>query len=282
MKIVSIQSAVAFGHVGNSAAVFPLQRMGFEVWPVDTVQFSNHPGYGRWRGKILDAGHVREMVHGLDEAGALAGCDGILTGYLGDADTGEAALLAVEQARAKGGRPLYLCDPVMGDEAAGLYVRPGIPEILTARLVPAADIVTPNRFELELLTGRPTATPAQCAEAARSLLARGPRTVIVTSVGHSDGIMCLAVTAEGAWEVRTPLLPFDPPVNGAGDLVAALVLAHTLRGQAAPEALSLAVSSLFGILQTNLEMGRRELALVSAQDEVIAPSHLFPPLPLAS
>lgn len=280
MKIVSIQSAVAFGHVGNSAAVFPLQRLGFDVWPVDTVQFSNHPGYGRWRGKVLDPGHVREVVHGLDEAGVLSSCDGVLTGYLGDADTGEAALLAIERARAGAARPVVLCDPVMGDDGAGVYVRPGIPEFLAARLVPAADIVTPNRFELGILTGMPVATPAECAAAARAVLARGPRAVIVTSVGDDQSVLCLAVTAQGAWAVRTPHLPFDPPVNGAGDTLAALVLAHVLRGEAAPEALSLAVSSLYGVLEKGLRLGRRELALVAAQDEIATPTRLFPPLPL--
>lgn len=280
MKIVSIQSAVAYGHVGNSAAVFPLQRLGFDVWPVDTVQFSNHPGYGRWRGKILDPGHVREVVHGLDEQGVLAGCDGVLTGYLGDADTGEAVLLAVERARTGPRQATVLCDPVMGDEGAGVYVRPGIPEFLAARLVPAADIVTPNRFELALLTGRPATTATECVAAARTLLARGPRTVVVTSVADADTMACLAVTADGAWGVRTPRLPLDPPVNGAGDCLSALILAHVLRGEAAPEALSLAVSSLFGVLSGSLALGRRELALVAAQDEIAAPTRLFPPLPV--
>ncbi len=280
MKIVSIQSAVAYGHVGNSAAVFPLQRLGFDVWPVDTVQFSNHPGYGRWRGKILDPGHVREVVHGLDEAGVLSACDGALTGYLGDADTGEAALLAIERVRAGEPGSVVLCDPVMGDDGTGIYVRPGIPEFLAARLVPAADIVTPNRFELGLLTGQPVATPTECAAAARAVLARGPRAAMVTSVDGADSILCLAVTADGAWGVRTPRLPFDPPVNGAGDALAAMILAHTLRGKEAPDALSLAVSSLYGVLEKGLRLGRRELALVVAQDEIAAPSRLFPPLPL--
>lgn len=278
MKIVSLQSAVAFGHVGNSAAMFPLQRLGFDVWPVDTVQFSNHPGHGRWRGKVLAPDHVREIVHGLDDIGALSDCDAVLAGYLGDSDTGEAVLLAVQRVKARRPAALFLCDPVMGDLGPGLYVRPGIPEFLTARAVPAADIVTPNPFELNVLTGMPTGTVGQCTLAARALL-RGLRsdlgTVIVTGIEAGEEVVSLAVNAEGAWAVRTMLLAFDPPISGAGDVVAALVLAHMLRGEAAPEALSLAVSSVFGVLEASL--GRRELALVRTQDEIVAPTRLFPP-----
>lgn len=279
MKILSLQSAVAFGHVGNSAAVFPLQRLGFEVWPVDTVQFSNHPGYGQWGGSVLDAAHVQAVVDGLSRVGALAQCDGVLSGYLGDEGSGAAALEAVARVRRHNPRALFLCDPVMGDDG-GQYVRDGIPQFLATRAVPAADVVTPNRFELELLTGLPAGSMAEAAAAARMVLARGPRVVVVTSLREATSIACLAVTAEGAWAVRTPCLPFDPPVSGTGDALAALLLAHLLRGEAAPEALSLAVSSLYGVLEQTRALGRREMALVQAQDEIALPSRLFAPLPV--
>lgn len=277
MKILSFQSAVAYGHVGNSAAVFPLQRLGFEVWPVDTVQFSNHPGYGHWGGAAMPPEQVAAVVDGLSRVGALAECDAVLSGYLGDAATGAAVLEAV--ARVKRQRPgaLFVCDPVMGD-AGGLYVRDGIPEFLAGAALAAADVVTPNRFELEVLSGQPAATMADAAEAARALLARGPRVVVATSLGEGASIACLAVTAEGAWAVRTPRLPFQPPVSGTGDALSALLLAHLLRGEAAPEALSLAVSSLYGVLDKTRSLGRREMALVQAQDEIALPSRLFPPL----
>jgi len=280
MKILSIQSAVAYGHVGNSAAVFPLQRLGFEVWPIDTVQFSNHPGYGGWGGDVLAAEHVRAVIAGLDAAGVLSACDAVLTGYLGDAASGEAALEAVSTAKAHNPRALYLCDPVIGDVGKGVYVRDGIPAFLAERALPAADIVTPNRFELELLTGESAATPAAAAAAARRLIARGPTMVIATGIEGPDSVTNLAVTAEGAWAVRTPKLAFEPPVHGGGDTLAALLLAHLLRGEAAPEALSLAVSSLWGVLERTRSLGRRELALVAAQDEIALPSRLFPPLPI--
>lgn len=264
MKILSLSSAVAFGHVGNSAIGFPLQRLGFEVWPVDSVQFSNHPGYGGFGGAVND---VRPVLDGLGKLGVLDRCDGVLTGYLGDAANGAAALEAVARVRAAHPGALVLCDPVMGD-AGRLYVRPGIPELMRDALVPAADVVTPNLFELEQLAG-----PGEPVPAARRLLARGPKLVVVTSAG--DGATCLAVTADAAWAVRTPLVPLDPPANGAGDLLAALLLAHVLRGRPAPEALSLAVSSLYGVLQATHRQGRRELALVAAQEELVTPSVLF-------
>lgn len=279
MKILSLQSAVAFGHVGNSAAVFPLQRLGFEVWPVDTVQFSNHPGYGQWGGTVHDPAHIRAVVDGLSRVGALAGCDAVLSGYLGDAAMGDAWLEAVARVRRQNPRALVLCDPVMGDEN-GLYVRDGIPQFLASRAVPAADVITPNRVELEVLSGHPVATMAAAVAAARALLARGPRVVVVTSLRDGASVACLAVTAEGAWAVRTPYLAFDPPVSGTGDTLSALVLAHLLRGEAAPEALSLAVSSLYGVLEKTRSLGRRELALVQGQDEIALPSRLFAPLPV--
>jgi pyridoxine kinase len=285
MNIVSFQSAVAFGHVGNSAAVFPLQRLGFDVWPVDTVQFSNHPGYGRWTGTVLPGEHVLDVVEGLIQAGVPADCDAVLSGYLGDPRSGEAVLAAVARVKAHCPTALYLCDPVMGDAASGLYVRAGIPEFMAERAIPASDVATPNCFELRLLTGLPTDTVAETAIAARALRERGPRIVVATGLSGSGGqtggtLSCLVACAEGCYAVRTPMVPLPAPVNGAGDALAALLLAHLLRGEAAPEALSLAVSSLYGVLERTLALGRRELALVAAQDEIALPTRLFPPLPV--
>jgi pyridoxine kinase len=272
MSIVSIQSRVSFGHVGNSAAVFPLQRLGFDVWPVDTVQFSNHPGYGAWGGAAAAAGDV---VAGLERLGVLASARALLTGYLGQAENGEAMLAAAAAIKAQGGDRPWLCDPVIGDRAGGIYVAEGIADMIAQRLLPAADVVTPNCFELELLSGHPAATLAEAAAAARLLLQRGPRVVAATGIDEGDAIACLAATAEGAWAVRTPRLAFPQPVNGAGDLLAALLLAQMLRGREVPEALSLAVSSLWGVLDETRRLGRRELALVAAQEQLVRPSRLF-------
>src|SRR3954467_3324945 len=153
VAVLSIQSHVAYGHVGNSSAVFPLQRRGIEVWPVHTVQFSNHTGYGGWRGPGFDGGVVNEVVDGIADRGVLGTCDAVLSGYLGSPDIGQAVVDTVAKVRAANPAALYCCDPVIGDVGRGVFVRPGIPELLRDVVVPVADIVTPNHFELDFLSG---------------------------------------------------------------------------------------------------------------------------------
>ena len=279
MNILSIQSHVTYGHVGNAAATFPVQRLGHEVWPIHTVQFSNHTGYGAWRGQVFDAGLIGECVAGMAERGVLATCDGVLSGYMGSADTGIAILQAVSTVRAERAGALYCCDPVIGDVGRGVFVRPGIAEFMRDKAVPAADIITPNQFELELLCGRET-RDLDAARAGLALVhARGPATVLVTSfLGQDtpeDAIDLLASTADGLWRVRTPRL--DLSVNGAGDAIAALFFVHMLVTRSAPEALSRAASSIYGLLRRTAEAGSREIALVAAQDEFVAPSRVFTP-----
>lgn len=280
MSILSIQSHVAFGHVGNAAAVFPLQRLGFEVWPVHTVQFSNHPGYGDWQGQVFSAEHIREIIDGLGTRGALAACDAVLSGYLGAASLGEAVTDAVGRVRAANPSALYLCDPVMGDTGTGLYVRDDIPAFLRAQAVPLADVLVPNLFELEQLAECRVASRTEAVTAARRLIGLGPSVVVVTSLRHdetpADAIDILAVTADSAWQVRTPFLPLDPPANGAGDALAALFLAHYLKGRETPAALAKAAAAIFAIVAATQTAGTRELQLVAAQEEMVRPSRRFP------
>src|ERR1700754_3599978 len=161
MNILSIQSWVAYGHVGNAAAMFPMQRLGHEVFAVNTVQFSNHTGYGAWKGSVFTGDAVREVVTGIEDRGALARCDGVLSGYMGDASIGEAILDAVARVKAANPKALYCCDPVFGDVGRGIFVREGIADFMRERSVPAADIITPNHFELESLAGQAARTPAE-------------------------------------------------------------------------------------------------------------------------
>ena len=277
MNILSIQSHVAYGHVGNDAATFPMQRLGHEVWPIHTVQFSNHTGYGAWRGQVFDAGLIGECVEGITERGVLGSCDGVLSGYMGSADTGTAILSAVERVRAANPAALYCCDPVIGDVGRGVFVRPGIAEFMRDRAVPAADIVTPNQFELELLCGQETGTLAGVRQGLAKLHAAGPRFVLVTSyLGETtpaDRIDLLASDRETLWQVRTPKL--DVSVNGAGDAIAALFFVSLLQHRSVPDALAHAASAIFGLLRRTAEAGSRELALVAAQDEFVRPTELF-------
>ena len=278
MNILSIQSHVAYGHVGNASAVFPMQRLGVEVWPIHTVQFSNHTGYGAWRGRVFDGPAVEDLVAGIRERGVLGSCDGVLSGYMGSADIGTAILGAVAAVRAENGRALYACDPVIGDAGRGVYVRPGIAEFMADRAVPAADILTPNQFELDLLTGLTSDTLVTAKRAVAALQARGPRVVLVTSLATDatpdDAIDMLAGEGGTFWRVRTPRL--DLSVNGAGDCIAALFLVHYARTRSPALALGMAAASVYGVLRRTLAEGSREILTVAAQDEFVAPTETFP------
>ncbi len=277
MNLLSIQSHVAYGHVGNDAAVFPLQRLGIEVWPIHTVQFSNHTGYGAWRGRVFDGDFVREVFAGIAERDVLGSCDGVLSGYMGDAGIGEAILDAVIQVKAANPAARYCCDPVIGDVGRGVFVRPGIAEFMRERAVPSADVITPNQFELDLLTARSSTTTADALAAIDALHGLGPRVVLVTSLhtGDTPDDALDMVASEGGkrFRVRTPKLPIS--VNGAGDAIAALFFAHWLRSGSAATALANAASSVFGLLRRTAEMGSREILLVAAQEEFVKPSRVF-------
>ncbi len=279
MNILSIQSHVSFGHVGNSAAVFPMQRLGCEVWPIHTVQFSNHTGYGHWTGRVFDGPLIEDLVDGIAARGALTRCDGILSGYMGSADVGNAILAAAGRVRAANPHALWCCDPVIGDVGRGVFVRPGIPEFMREKAVPAADIVTPNSFELEYLTERTCGTLDGLRAAVDILHVLGPRTILVTSVHTEEtplDAVDLVVSEGGAlFRVRTPKLALE--INGAGDAIAALFFVHRLRSGDAAQALSMAASSIHGLLRRTEAAGSREILLVEAQEEFVSPSHVFLP-----
>jgi len=277
VKILSIQSSVAYGHVGNSAAVFPLQRLGHEVWPVNTVHFSNHTGYGAWRGPLLAPGDVADVIAGIGDRGVLGDVDAVLSGYQGDPAVGAVILDAVATVKAANPDAVYCCDPVMGDVGRGMFVKPGIPEFMRDTVVPAADIITPNHFELDFLAGTSSTTLEQVLAAVDAVRERGPRDVLVTSVLHADSpgdtLDVVAVSDAGAWTVTTPLLPLTP--NGCGDVTAALYLAH-LRSTGSPQqALERTTASMFAILEATLAAGTREIQLVASQEAIAHPTMRF-------
>jgi len=275
--ILSIQSSVAYGHVGNSAAVFPLQRLGVEVWPVHTVHFSNHTGYGAWRGPLMAPEDVREVVTGIEERAALADVDAVLSGYQGGEQIGDVVLDAVARTQAANPAAIYACDPVMGNAASGCFVHPAIPVLLRDRVVPQADLITPNQFELGFLTGTEPDDLASTLDSVEAARAMGPSTVLVTSVLRpdrpADTIEMLAVHGDGAWIVQTPHLPLQ--ANGSGDVTAALFTAHLLDTGDAGVALGRTVSSVFDLLRRTLDSGRRELQLVQSQEEIAHPRMQF-------
>jgi len=276
-SVLSIQSHVAYGHVGNSSAVFALQRLGVEVWPVHTVQFSNHTGYGEWRGRVFDGQAVDEVVEGIADRGVLGSCDAVLSGYLGSADIGHAVVGAVEKVRAANPEAVYCCDPVIGDVGRGVFVRPGILELMRDVAVPVADLVTPNHFELDVLSGMTTRTLSEVKEGVSAVQALGPRVVLTTSLvvedTPDDAVDLLASVDGRHFRVRTPRLGLS--VNGAGDAIAALFLAHHLSTGSATEALGRASASVFGLLARTEEAGSREVLLVAAQEELVTPTRSF-------
>ncbi len=279
MKILSIQSAVAFGHVGNSAAVFPLQRIGVEVMPVYTVNFSNHTGYGAWRGPLIAPDDVRDVITGIEERGVFPSVDVVLSGYQGSEGIADVILDAVARVKSANPAALYACDPVMGNAMSGCFVAPAIPVLLRDRVVPAADIITPNQFELGFLTGTEPLTLDDTLTSVDLIRATGPRTVLVTSVQRPDRpegtVEMLAVTDGGAWIVQTPLLPMK--ANGSGDVTAALFTAHYVRTGDAADALARTASSVYDLLERTLGSGERELQLVEAQESYAHPRLQFAP-----
>jgi pyridoxine kinase len=281
VRILSIQSHVAYGHAGNSAAVFPLQRLGHDVYPVLTVTFSNHTGYGATRGPLIAPEDVAEVITGIDERGAFQTCDAVLSGYLGAEPMGAVVLDAVARVKAANPAAVYCCDPVMGDVGRGFFVGAGIPEYLRDDVVPHADIVTPNQFELEFLTGAPLTTTADVVAAADALRARGPGVVVVTSmlVDETPGgsIQMVCVSDEGAWVTTTPLLPMT--VRGGGDVTAAVFLAHYLT-DGPRVALSRTTATMYAVLAATYEAGSAEMLLVREQDAIAHPGEAYSAVPL--
>jgi len=308
MAILSIQSHVVYGYAGNTAAVFPMQRLGREVWAINTVEFSNHTGSGSWKGKVLGGELAGELVIGLEEKGVLSQCEAVLSGYMGDAGVGRAIIGAVKKVRAAAPKALYCCDPVMGDVGRGFYVKPDIPDIFKKELVPLADIITPNQFELEALTGLETGSLDSARKAIDILHEKGPGIVLVTSYhdsksgGHCDEkkISMLASDKSGVYSISTPELPIGASVAGSGDFTTSVFLSRYLETGNVKKTLELCTASVYGIIEAswqarnskvlsqsgekfslNSEKTEKggsellELRIVQAQDELASPTHYF-------
>lgn len=277
MRVLSIQSAVAYGHVGNSASVFPLQRIGVEVMPVYTVNFSNHTGYGAWRGPLIAPADVAEVIAGIEDRGVFGQIDVVLSGYQGSVGIGDVIIDAVARVKAANPNAVYACDPVMGNAKSGCFVAPEIPVLLRERVVTVADIITPNQFELGFLTETEPSDLESTLASADMAREMGPSTILVTSVERPDQpentIEMLAVTGEGAWIVQTPRIPMK--ANGSGDVTAALFTAHLQSTGDPALALGRTVSSVYDLLETTYNSGERELKLVEAQEFYAHPRMQF-------
>lgn len=263
MNILSIQSDVVYGHVGNAAARFALQRLGHDVWALPSVLLSSHAGYAKVEGETISADLLRRLIDGLDANGWLARCDAVLSGYLGHAEQARIVADAVRRVKAQNGKAIYCLDPVFGD-AGRAYAKPGVAEAMARDLLPLADIVTPNVFELSSLTSVAIRNADDALVAARRL---GRPCVVATSVPVSrDRIGALAAAKDEAWLASTPLLENVP--HGSGDLLAALFLGRRLMKQSVREALLLTSETTFHILSKSV--GSTEMFLVVEQDAIAA------------
>lgn len=279
-NILAIQSHVVFGHAGNSAAEFPMRRMGANVWPLNTVQFSNHTQYGHWTGTVMPATHLTDIVKGIAAIDRLKTCNAVLSGYLGSAEQGEQILEIVRQVKQANPDAWYFCDPVMGHPEKGCIVAPGVAEFHCKASLPASDIIAPNLLELEMLSGSSVTNVNEAVTVSRQLIAQGPKIVLVKHLARagrrSDRFEMLLVTAQEAWHISRPLIDFGvrQPV-GVGDLTSGLLLVNLLKGETLKQSLEHTTAAVYEVMLKTHEMGEYELQLVAAQDLIAQPQQHF-------
>ena len=266
MNVLSIQSEVVYGHVGQGAARFALQCLGHEVWAVPTVELSSHAGRTVVAGEAVAADLMSRLIGGLEANGWLAACDAVLSGYLGHPDQAGVMAGAVRAVKRANPKAVYCLDPVFGDEGRA-YAKRGVAEAMAKLLLPLADIVMPNAFELSGLSGMAVHGPEDALAAARRL---GRSLVVATSIADGpDRIGALAVEGAEASFVSTPRLEGVP--HGAGDLLAALFLGHHLGGEPARDGLARAVAAVFHMLRQSVRKGLDEMPLVAEQKRLLRP-----------
>jgi pyridoxine kinase len=266
MNVLSIQSEVVYGYVGQRAARFALQRLGHDVWAIPTVILSNHTGYRHVEGDTMPADFIFRLTAGMVANGWLAQCDAVLCGYLGSAAQADVVGDIVRKVKTANPKAIYCLDPVFGDDGRA-YAKPGVAEAMARTLLPLSDIVTPNAFELSSLTSVAVRDASDALIAAKRL---GRPLVVATSVpAGTDRIGTLGVDRDEAWLVSTPRLENAP--HGAGDLFAALFLAGRLEGRDLRTSLERATSSVFHVLEKSVAAGSNEMLLIQSHEALLNP-----------
>lgn len=280
-NILSIQSHVVFGHAGNSASEFPMRRLGVNVWPLNTVQFSNHTQYRQWTGAVMPASHLTEIADGIDAISELENCDAILSGYMGSPEQGNAIIEIVKKVKAANPNAIYICDPVMGHPEKGCFVAPGVAEFLCNTALPISEIMSPNILELEELNNKqPISNVDEAVNACRNICQRGPKVILVKHLSRAgyqnDRFEMLLVTPNEAWHIHRPLVDFGvrQPV-GVGDMTSGLFMANILKGKSLVEAFEHTTAAVYAVMLETLKQNQYELQLVAAQDEIANPTKLF-------
>ncbi|TDQ59457.1 pyridoxal kinase [Mesocricetibacter intestinalis] len=274
-NVLSIQSHVVFGYAGNKSATFPMQLMGIDVWALNTVQFSNHTQYGKWTGMVIPKEQIGEILRGIDEIGELKNCDAVVSGYIGSAEQVEEIVRAFHQVKARNPNAIYLCDPVMGHPDKGCIVADGVKEGLINQAMSEADIITPNLVELRELSGLPVENFEQAVAAARAILAKGPKKVLVKHLNKAGKdrtqFEMLLANEEGIWHIGRPLHYFEREPVGVGDLTAGLFLANKLQGKSDIAAFEHTANAVNDVMQTTYQQHSYELQLIAARELIINP-----------
>jgi pyridoxine kinase len=269
-NVLSIQPHVVFGHAGNSAAVFPMQRLGVNVWPLETMQFSNHMQYGHWAGSAIDAPQMAELVEGIGAIGMLRRCDAVLSGYLGTMSQIEAVVEIVRTVKSTNPNAWHFATPVIGAGAGA-----NVDEYLLETIPQVADGLAPTHDALQKLAGRTIESVDQAVLACREVIRRGPRIVLVKQLrdrnSPADRINLLVVTESEAWMSQHPRYPFARQPVGVPELTSAVFVARRLMGDTVRTALEHTVSAVHAVQKATYEAGRYELEIIAAQDDIAKP-----------
>lgn len=240
MGILSIQSHVVYGYVGNKAATYPLQSMWYDVWPINTVQFSRHTGYKKWEGQVFTQDHISSLLKGVEDAGLIGKCEAVLSGYMGASETCSAVLDAISRFKFYNDKIIYLCDPVIGN--SDCYVNPKVKEFFKSKL--KADIITPNHFEAEVLSDIKISSVEALKKAAQYFHDKDIGIVVITGVSFpflDKNKLAVFVSDKKTQNLILTEKQGSAPISGTGDLFASIFLGKYLHTKDALDAAKKAV-----------------------------------------
>ena len=259
MTVLSIQSSVIFGYVGNNIARPVLQTLGYDVWCVDTVNFSNHPGYGSFTGSVKEAHKIQDEINGLANLDILGECDAILSGYLGEVETAKTVSRTIELIKEQNETAIYLLDPVIGDDGQ-IYVKNGLIEAFKNELLPKADVILPNQSELGWLSGLKINDVSSLKTASKYLIKCGAKTVVVTGIPEIETLTNYVVTSDAFWAISTPKL--NRKFNGTGDLFSSLFTGALLQTKDLYNALNFATEGCSIVVRETQKKDSKELIVL--------------------
>ena len=271
MAVLSIQSSVIFGYVGNNIARPILQALGYDVWCVDTVNFSNHPGYGSFTGSVKEAHKIQQEINGLTKLDILSECDAVLSGYLGEVETAKTVSRTIELIKEQNETAIYLLDPVIGDDDQ-IYVKNGLVEAFKNDLLPKADIILPNQSELGWLSESKINDVSSLKTASKYLIKRGAKTVVVTGIPEFETLTNYVITSDAFWAISTPKL--NRKFSGTGDLFSSLFTGAFLQTKDLYNALNFATEGCSLVVSETQKKGSKELSVLPVLKQL---SHITKP-----